>query len=67
MARFLADENFPAAAVVCLRTLGHDVLTAMAAGLANRSAPDAEILEYADAAGRAVLTQNRRDGTRASS
>ncbi|MCY3023059.1 MAG: DUF5615 family PIN-like protein [Planctomycetota bacterium] len=60
MARFLADENFPAAASVRLKSLGHDVLSAQEAGLANRSASDSEVLAYAQATRRAVLTQNWR-------
>ena len=41
--------------------LGHDVLNALAAGNANQEIPDDEVLAFACAAGRAVLTINRRD------
>jgi hypothetical protein len=64
MARLLADENFPLAAVLHLRTLGHDVETALEAGLANRALPDDELLAYATSTRRAVLTLNRRDFVR---
>lgn len=33
MARLYADENFPFPVVVCLRALGHDVLTTNDAGI----------------------------------
>jgi hypothetical protein len=61
MASLFADENFPLPAVRHLRTLGHDVLTAVEAGLVNKRIPDAIILEYATHLGRAVVTLNWRD------
>lgn len=54
-----ADEDFPFPAVVVLRQLGHDVLTAQEDG--RMATPDPDILARAHALGRAVLTQNRRD------
>jgi hypothetical protein len=60
MDTFYADENFPRAVVVELRRLGHDVLTALEAGQANRRIPDPDVLAFAITAGRAVLTLNRR-------
>lgn len=60
MAQLFADEDFPFETVRVLRTLGHDVLTTLEAGLAGVGTPDAEILKAAIATGRAVLTQNRR-------
>jgi hypothetical protein len=60
MSPLYADENFPYAAVVELRTLGHDVLTAYEAGQANQKIPDPAVLAYASGLGRAVLTLNRR-------
>ena len=61
MAILYADENFPFAVVVELRALGHDVLTAHAAGQANQKIPDPAVLAFATARGRAVLTLNRGD------
>lgn len=60
MARLDADENFPRAAVVALRS-GHDVLTCDEAGQAGRGIPDEQVLAFADADRRAVLTLNRKD------
>jgi Domain of unknown function (DUF5615) len=59
VAAFYADENFPVGAVEPLRRLGHDVLTALDAGQANRAIPDVEVIEFATKLGRAVLTLNR--------
>jgi hypothetical protein len=60
MSLLYADENFPLAAVVHLRALGHDVLTALEAGQANQKIPDPAVLAYAISLGGAVLTINRR-------
>jgi predicted nuclease of predicted toxin-antitoxin system len=57
MARLLADENFPLPVVLALRSAGHDVQTALDAGLL--ATPDHVILATAAAAARAVLTQDR--------
>ncbi len=59
MARFYANENFPRQAVHELRRLGHDVLTSLEAGNANRSVPDEEVLGFAAREHRVLLTQNR--------
>lgn len=64
MAALYADESFPLEVVEALRRLGHDVLTAYEAGHANRAITDAEVLSYAAACGRAVLTLNRWDFVR---
>jgi predicted nuclease of predicted toxin-antitoxin system len=61
MARFYADEQFPRAATDHLRLLGHDVLTVQEAGNANQKIPDDQVLAYATADGRVVLTINRQD------
>jgi predicted nuclease of predicted toxin-antitoxin system len=61
MAVLFADENVPITVVRELRVLGHDVVTAYEAGRANQAIPDDEVLKYATAAGRAVLTNNRHD------
>jgi Domain of unknown function (DUF5615) len=61
MARLYADEDFPFPVVEHLRQLGHDVLTALEAGQANRSIDDADQLAYSTSLGRAILTRNRKD------
>ncbi|CAG0935853.1 hypothetical protein TFLX_04704 [Thermoflexales bacterium] len=61
MARLYSNENFPRQAVLALRARGHDVVTAVEAGLANQEIPDSEVLTYATREDRAVLTLNRRD------
>jgi Domain of unknown function (DUF5615) len=58
MANLYADENFKYAVVERLRALGHDVLTVQEAR--QRRGSDPQVLAYATAAGRAVLTFNRR-------
>ena len=61
MAPFYANENFPQPVVEALRALGHDVLTSVDAGNANQRIEDPGVLASASAAGRALLTLNRRD------
>lgn len=61
MGRFYANENFPLPVVIALREMGHDVLTSADAGNSNRKVPDEEVVAYATANNRAVLTLNRRD------
>lgn len=61
MAALYANENFPVPVVEILRRLGHDVLTSSQAGNSGRAVPDDQVLEYAIANKRAVLTLNRRD------
>lgn len=58
-ARLYSNENFDHRVVMCLRALGHDVLTSLDAGRANQRIPDEEVLEFARCEGRAVLTFNR--------
>ncbi len=60
MARLLADENFPERASTLLRP-DHDVLTCREAGLAGRGVSDEDVLAFAFAERRAVLTHNRKD------
>jgi hypothetical protein len=60
MARFYSNENFPLPAVLELRRLGHDCVTVAESGNANIQMTDAEVLAYATANGRAVVTLNRR-------
>ena len=47
MARFYSNENFPHPTVLKLRELGHDVVTALEAGNANRQISDEELLNFA--------------------
>jgi hypothetical protein len=61
MADFYADENFRLPVTVCLRALGHNVLTAQEAGRAGTAVSDEEVLADALALRRILLTQNRRD------
>ena len=60
MARFYANENFPFQVVAALRAAGHDVLTVRETGRAGQAIADEEVLAFAVADGRAVLTLNRR-------
>lgn len=60
MARFYANENFPAQVVAALRAAGHDVLTVQETGRAGQAIADEEVLAFAMADDRAVLTLNRR-------
>jgi hypothetical protein len=56
-----ADEDVPRRLVERPRALGRDVLTALQAGRANQSVPDADVLAHATSLGRALLTHNRKD------
>jgi len=60
MARFYANENVPEPVVAELRRLGHDAVTMQQTGHAGRAVPDAEVLDFATANGRALVTLNRR-------
>lgn len=60
MAKFYSNENFPLPVVEALRMLGHDVLTTQDAGKAGQAIPDEEVLAFAIAEERAVLTINRK-------
>jgi hypothetical protein len=61
VARFYTDENIPLQTVAELRRLSHDVLTSLDAGRANASVPDSEVLAFAAAEHRILLSHNRRD------
>jgi predicted nuclease of predicted toxin-antitoxin system len=61
MAKIYANENFPSEVVACLRQLRQDVLTSHDVGKSNRAVPDEEVLSFASAENRAVLTFNRKD------
>ena len=60
MARLYANENFPLPVVLELRRLGHDVLTIVDTGKASQAVPDDEVLSFASAQGRVLLTLNRK-------
>jgi len=60
MAKFYANENFPLPVVEELRKLGHDVLTTYEAGEAGKSVPDTDVLKFATAKERVLLTLNRK-------
>jgi hypothetical protein len=60
MARCYANENFPLPTVEALRHLGHDVLTTAESGRAGQAIPDADVLAFAVAEQRIVVTLNRR-------
>jgi len=60
LARFYANENIALPVVAELPRLGHDVLTSLEAGTANASVPDDEVLAFATAERRILLSHNRR-------
>ena len=60
MARLYANENFPVPVVEELRRLGHDVLTIHETGRGGQAIPDVEVIRFASADGRAVVTLNRK-------
>ena len=60
MARLYSNENFPLQVVEELRRLGHDLLTIQETGRANQSLSDEEVLNFATAEERAILSLNRR-------
>ena len=60
MARFYSNEHIALQVVAELRRLGDDVLTSFEAGNANRAVPDAEVLQFASADKRILLSHNRR-------
>jgi len=60
MARLYTDENFPLQVADELRKLGHEVLTAQAASKALQALSDVEVLGFAIAESRAVVTLNRK-------
>ena len=61
MAKLYANENFDFAIVEILRGLQHDVLTTLEAGNANRNIPDEQVLAFAHAQSRIVVTFNYQD------
>jgi predicted nuclease of predicted toxin-antitoxin system len=61
MARFYANENLSLGLVRVLRQFNHDILTSLEASNANQGIPDEEVLAYATANNRIVITFNRDD------
>jgi len=53
-------KTFALQVVTELQRLGHDVLTSLEAGNANASVPDSEVLAFAMAKDRILLSHNRR-------
>ena len=60
MARLYTNENFPLPTVEALRRLDHEVLTTAESGRAGQAIPDADVLAFAVAEQRIVVTLNRR-------
>lgn len=61
MVRLYADENFEFPVVEKLREKGYDILTAQGAGNANQGIPDEDVLAFAIAEKRSVITLNYND------
>jgi hypothetical protein len=59
VARFYSNENIALQVVMELRRLGHDVVTSREAGKANAAIPDPEVLAFAAAEDRILLSHNR--------
>lgn len=60
MGKLYSNENFPFPVVKELREVGHDVLTIQETVRTGQVLSDEEVLSFAAAEGRAVLTLNRR-------
>jgi hypothetical protein len=60
MARCYANENFPLPVVEVLRRFGHEILTTAESGRSGQALPDADVLAFAVAEQRVVITLNRR-------
>ncbi|MEK7256458.1 MAG: DUF5615 family PIN-like protein [Bacteroidota bacterium] len=61
MLKLYANENFPLETVHILRGLGFDILTTHEAGKSNLKIGDDEVLAFAIAEKRAIITVNRKD------
>ena len=61
MLKLYANENFPLETVRVLRNLGYDISTTHEMGKSNLSIPDEDVLAFAIAENRAILTVNRKD------
>jgi hypothetical protein len=60
VARLYSNENFPFPVVEELRRLGHDVLTIQETGKSGQAVPDEEVLAFAQAEDRILVTLNRK-------
>jgi len=60
VARLYSNENFPLPVVEKLRLLGHDVITIQETGRADQCTSDDQVLQFAVADARAVITLNRK-------
>ena len=60
MAALYTNENFPLPAAAALRQFGHDMLTIQETGRANTALGDEEVLAFAAAQNRILITLNRR-------
>ena len=60
MAKIYSNENFYLPVIKMLRQKGHDVLTSLEAGNANKKVPDEEVLAFAISRKRILLTLNRK-------
>jgi hypothetical protein len=58
--RLYSNENFPQPVVEDLRRLGCDITTVLESGRAGQAWPDEEVLHYATAENRVLLTLNRK-------
>lgn len=67
MLKLYANENFPLETVLFLRNIGYDVLTTHEIGQSNLRIPDEDVLAFAIAENRAILTINRKDFIRSTS
>ena len=61
MAKLYSNENFDFKVVEILRSFTHDVLTSKEAGNANQAISDEEVLTFAIAEKRAIVTFNYQD------
>jgi hypothetical protein len=60
VAKLYTNENIPLPVVESLRQLGHDVMTSLDSGQANRRIPDELVLDFAIEASRILITFNRK-------
>lgn len=60
MVKFYTNENFPQPVVEALRAFGHDMLTTLESGRAGQAIPDDEVLAFAKAQERILITLNRK-------
>jgi hypothetical protein len=61
MTEFYSNENFPQDLVNALKCLDHEVLTSYEAGQANQGISDEDVLKFAHARRKVIITLNRED------